>query len=410
MKIMSKITMIALLMVGIAFNSTAQDQGFIYGKITTIDNETYTGQLRWGKEEAFWADQFNGTKGENEAYDYLSRDDRNRLRDRERNNGWRSFNTNWNSRRSYDVTHEFRIRFGNISKLEINRRSEVELTLRNGETIFIEDGSNDFGGQIVIMDAELGKMSFKWSRIDNIEFMATPSSLEAKLGDPLYGTVTTYAGEFTGYVQWDHDERISTDILDGESRDGNLDIEFGNIKSIERDRSGATVITKSGRELYMRGTNDVNSGNRGIIVNTDFGRVDIPWREFKKVEFSETTGPALSYNDFDSPKKVSGTVLTMKGESISGSLIYDLDEEYDFEMIQGDDDDIEYFIPLKYISKIIPKNYDNSTIVLKSGKEITLGGSRDVSEDNDGVVVLKGSGNDSQYIFWEDIKEITFNN
>jgi hypothetical protein len=276
--------------------------------------------------------------------------------------------------------------------------------------MFIEDGSNDFGGQIVVMDAELGKMSFKWSRIDKIEFMATPSSLDAKLGDPLYGTVTTYAGEFTGYVQWDHDERISTDILDGESRDGNLDIEFGNIKSIERDRSGATVITNSGRELYMRGTNDVNSGNRGIIVNTDFGRVDIPWREFKKVDFSETAGPALGYNDFENPKKVTGTVLTTKGESISGTLIYDLDEEYDFEMIQGDDDDIEYFIPLKHISKIIPKNYDNSTIVLKSGKEITLGGSRDVSEDNDGIVVLKGSGNDSQYIFWEDIKEITINN
>jgi len=403
--------MIALLMVGMAFNSTAQDQGFIYGKLTTIDGESYTGQLRWGKEEAFWVDHFNGTKDDNEAYDYLSRDDRDKLRGRNRGNkGWTNWGYSWNSRRGYNVSHEFRVRFGNISKLEINRRSEVELTLRNGERIFVKDGSNDFGNEIILMDAEMGKMSFRWSRIDNIEFMATPKKLEAKLGEPLYGTVTTYAGDFTGYIQWDHDERLSTDILDGESRDGNLDVEFGNIKSIERDRSGSTVITKSGRELYLRGTNDVNSGNRGIIVNTDFGRVDIPWKEFKKVAFSETLGPALAYKDFDSPKKVSGTVITMKGESISGTLIYDLDEEYDFEMIQGDDDDIEYFIPLKYISKIIPKNYDNSIIVLKSGKKITLGGSRDVSENNDGVVVLKGSKNNSEYIFWEDIKEITINN
>ena len=211
----------------------------------------------------------------------------------------------------------------------------------------------------------------------------------------IYGEIHTIDGDkYEGPIRW----------AGGETGAEVYWVEMFNAVKTSND------FTKSGRELYMRGTNDVNSGNRGIIVNTDFGRVDIPWREFKKVDFSETAGPALGYNDFENPKKVTGTVLTTKGESISGTLIYDLDEEYDFEMIQGDDDDIEYFIPLKYISKIIPKNYDNSTIVLKSGKEITLGGSRDVSEDNDGIVVLKGSGNDSQYIFWEDIKEITINN
>lgn len=409
---MSKITMIALLILGMAFNTNAQDDGFIYGKVTTIDGESFTGQIRWGKEEAYWADQFNGTKEDNEASKYLSRDDRDRLRDRDRDDRRRisGINWNWSSSRSYDVTHEFRCRFGDIAKLEINRRSEVELTLRDGEKIYVKDGSNDFGNEVVIMDQELGKMSFRWSRIDIIEFMDTPKSLGSKLGEPLYGTVTVYGGEFTGFIQWDHDERISTDILDGQSRDGNLDVEFGNIKSIERDRSGSAVVTKSGRELYLRGSNDVNSGNRGIIVNTDFGRVDIPWREFKKVEFSAAPNSGNSYSTFANPKKITGTVTTTNGETLTGTLIYDLDEEYDFEMIQGSDDDIEYFIPVKYISKIVPKNYDNSTIFLKNGTEIMLGDSRDVSEDNDGVIVLIGNGNDSKYVFWDDIKEITFNN
>ena len=398
------------MLIGMVFYTQAQDDGFIYGKILTIDGESYTGQIRWGKEEAYWSDQFNGTKEDNDAIRYLSRDDRDRLRDRDRDrNGWRRNGFSWSwGNRNYDVSHEFRCQFGDIDKLEINRRSEVELTLRNGDRIYVEDGSNDFGNEVIIMDEELGKMSFRWSRIDEIDFMETPRNLNSKLGEPLYGTVSTYGGEFTGYIQWDHDERISTDILDGESRDGNLDIEFGNIKSIERDRSGSTVITKSGRELYLRGTNDVNSGNRGIIVNTDFGRVDIPWREFKKAEFTETNSAGANYASFSSPKKLSGSVLTTKGETISGTIIYDLDEEYDFEMLQGTDDDIEYFIPMKYISKIVPKNYDNSTITLKSGKEFTLGESRDVNENNDGVVVLIGSGNDSKYIFWDDIKEITF--
>ena len=41
-------------------------QGFLYGRITTTDGDTYEGRLRWGgDEEAFWGDYFNGSKDEN---------------------------------------------------------------------------------------------------------------------------------------------------------------------------------------------------------------------------------------------------------------------------------------------------------------------------------------------------------
>ena len=41
-------------------------QGFLYGRITTVDGATYEGRLRWGGvEEAFWGDTFNGFKREN---------------------------------------------------------------------------------------------------------------------------------------------------------------------------------------------------------------------------------------------------------------------------------------------------------------------------------------------------------
>ena len=93
--------MIALLLTGMAFTTNAQDDGFIYGKISTIDGESYTGQIRWGKEEAYWSDQFNGTKEDNDAYKYLSRDDRDRLRDRDRSSRRNGFNWNWNTSRSY---------------------------------------------------------------------------------------------------------------------------------------------------------------------------------------------------------------------------------------------------------------------------------------------------------------------
>src|SRR5262245_50678288 len=41
-------------------------QGFLYGRITTLDGAAYEGRLRWGiGEEAFWGDYFNGFKDEN---------------------------------------------------------------------------------------------------------------------------------------------------------------------------------------------------------------------------------------------------------------------------------------------------------------------------------------------------------
>lgn len=403
-----KITLVACLTLISSFAVNAQDEALIYGKLTTIDGDSYTGQIRWGKEEAIWTDIFNGTKEENENYRYLSRDQRNDLRDdRRRGNNWNGWNVSWGNN-DYETTHEFQARFGDIAKLEIERRSEVKLTLRNGETMFIENGSNDFDTEIHIMDGELGKTSFRWSRVEMIEFMETPKNLRDKMGDAMYGTVEFYGGEYTGFIQWDHDERLSEDILDGDTRDGDVKIEFGKLASIEKDRGGSNVVTKSGREMYLRGSNDVNSENRGIIVTTDFGRVDIPWREFKKVTFKDAPSGAIAYSSFSSMDKLSGTVTTTDGKTLSGRIIYDLDEAYTFEMLQGKDDDVEYIISMGNIKSISPKNYDYSTIVLKNGTELLLGDARDVNEDNDGVLVFSGSG-DPEYIKWEDIKTITFN-
>ena len=385
-----------------------QEQALIYGTITTIDGDSYTGQLRWGKEEAIWTDIFNGTKEDNDNYRYLSREDREALRDKKRQ-GRRSWGGSWVSWGSsdYETTHEFQARFGDISRLEINRRSEVKLTLRNGETLYVKDGSNDFNADIEVMDAELGKTTLRWSRIEQIEFKAAPKNFSPKLGDPLYGTVEFYGGSYTGFIQWDHDERLSTDILDGDTEDGDVKIEFGKIASIEKDRGGSNVTLSSGRELYLRGSNDVNSGNRGIIVTTDFGRVDITWRDFESVRFSEAPASAPGYEAYAGVKELSGTVTTVNGQSFSGRIIYDLDEAYSFEMLQGNDDDVEYIIPMEHVASVAPKNYDYSEVMLKNGTKLVIGDARDVSEDNDGVLIFTGSG-DPIFVIWEDIEIIKF--
>ncbi len=126
-----------------------------------------------------------------------------------------------------------------------------------------------------------GEIKLKWDRIDEIRFMSTPASIKKTFGAPIYGTVYTEKGdEFRGYIQWDHDERLSVDELDGDNRDGEMSIAFSKIKSIEKEGNGSLVILEGGREFKLRGSNDVNNENRGIIVNvSEFGRVDIPWDE-----------------------------------------------------------------------------------------------------------------------------------
>lgn len=419
--IMTKLTT-ALLLVAmltmLTYNIYGQsDEGFIYGKVTTIENKSYTGQIRWGKEEAFWTDHFNVGKYDNDNLEFLSRDQIEELRSQHRrqNGDWGEWNFNgWNfssnDDRRGEHLHQFVCQFGNLKSIDISGRERAYITLRNGEKFKISgDGYNDIGTKIRIQDDEIGMVSIRWSEIETIEFEASPKSLGSKMGEALYGDVMTSEGKFTGFVQWDHDERISTDKLDGDSEDSDMSIEFGKIVSIENRGSSSMVELKSGRKFNLRGTNDVNRENNGIIVNLEDGsRVDIPWDEFDKVVFRESKNSGPTYNDFKTPKQLDGSVKTIRGETFTGRIVYDLDESYDFEIIQGKDDDIEYFIPLGNISTVRPRNYDNSSIVLKGGQKLLIGEGQDVSDRNDGMLVFEGKG-DPKYVAWKDIEEIKFN-
>ncbi|MEL7005463.1 MAG: hypothetical protein AAFN93_22435 [Bacteroidota bacterium] len=403
------------------FLLSAQNEGYIYGKITTIDDRTYVGPIRWGKEEVFWTDMFNASKERNENLDYLSRNEREELEDnyrRNNNNGsywerrvsnWFSSEWNWNDDR-YEFKHQFVCQFGEIKSIRPYRRNGADIVLRNGDKVEVDgQGYNDIGSKIRILDPEIGEIELPWDRIDMIEFSQAPSKMDETFGEPLYGSVETYGGVFTGFIQWDHDERVGDDKLDGDSRDGDVSISFGKIASIENDGNRSEVVLNSGRRFSLRGTNDVNNENRGIIVTTkEFGRVDIPWREFKKVTFTKSKGKLTSYDQFGSAKDLSGAVKVSGGETLKGRIVFDLDEEKDYEILQGKDNDIEYLIPFRNIKYLSPKSYRNSSIELKNGTKIVLEDSHDVSDRNSGILVFSGNG-DPTYVRWEDVREINFN-
>ncbi len=385
------------------------DEGFIYGTVTTVDDETYTGLIRWGDEEIFWFDFFNSGKKGNEFIPYLSRKEKNMLEDRHSSwsNDWSFFEIEVSGQ---DFNHVFVCMFGDIKQINITGHDEVLLTFKNGEHYELEGGSNDIGATVNVLDKELGEIGVEWKRIEKIEFTDTPEKLSMKPGDPILGRIYTEHGdEFAGYIQWDNDERLDTDELDGENEDGDFSIAFSKIKSIQKHGSGSDVFLNSGRELFLKGTNDVNSENRGIIINIpDFGRVEVEWEDFKKAVFlhdHESSGPA--YSDFGLPKRLAGTVYLKDESSYSGLINYDLDEKWDCELLSGDLDHIEFIIPFRYIRKIDPKNYNFSKIVLADGRKILLGDSHDVTYDNYGVMIVEDK-DEHQFFFFEDIEEIAF--
>jgi hypothetical protein len=398
-----------LLLMGEVANAQ-NDEGYIYGTIVTIDDREYIGQIRWGKEETFWDDIFNSTKERNPNLRYLDRGDYRHLSDRYSDDDdvglW--FFDIWDDKYS-SYSHQFACRFGDIQQMRILGRNDVEIEFKDGRREDFEGGSNDLGAKINIYDQEIGEIKISWDRIDRIIFADAPKRLNYKFGEPLTGKVYTTIGDFSGLIQWDHEECLTNDVLDGDSPDGDVSIPFGNIKAIEKDGRGSLITFKSGREIFLRGSNDVNSENRGVIVKSpDLGKVKIGWRDFERLELdlkAKTSGPP--YSSYRVPKELSGQVFTKDGQKFKGRIVYDLDEEWDYELLNGYDEDIEFIIPFRNIKSITPKNYNYSTVELRNGDKILLGEGQDVSDKNDGLLVFTGK-DDPVYIPWPDMESVFF--
>jgi hypothetical protein len=392
-------------LLAIALESKSQShEGYIYGKVYT-DRTTYTGPMRWGNEEVFWSDLFNAAKSNNDYAKLVPKE----ASDSEwwSNYNW-SFSSIWEDK---ETAHQFTCQFGNLKEIIPISRSRIKVKLKNGGELQLNgDGYNDVESNIQLLDEELGTISVAWERVKRIEFLPTPVKLNQVFGTPLYGTVEGLRREkYTGFIIWDNDERLGSDKLDGDNDDGDVSIKFSDITSIAKSGSGCNVRLKSSRELYLTGSNDVNNGNRGVIVVTpDMGMIKFSWKAFKQLTFLQAPHSGQAYNTFTSPKPLVGSVTVLEGADVTGRIIYDVDEVLDFEIVEGNENDIEYSIPLKNIKKITPKNSDYSQLELISGQTLFLGNTRDVSEGNSGVLVFEKGKKDPVYIAWRKINEIIF--
>jgi hypothetical protein len=401
----------------LAAGASAQDRGRIYGKITTEDGETLEGFIRWDKNEANWVDILNGSKEIPREYLRAAREkSRSRDWDRGRNDSFFEFLGisfgRRDSERNWSSTATSGIRFGHIKTLEPVGRDRARLTLKSGQEIELEHGSTDIGTDVrgvIIEDNRRGEVELKWRDLRRVEFMAARPGAGSRFGDRLYGTLTTRRGdEFTGLVTWDMDEIFPTDLLDGDERDHRRKIEFDKIIAIERYGSrGAEIRLNSGDKMILRGTNDVNDGNRGILIaDPGFGQVKVDWREFEKLEFERARGD-VSFNDFDGGRPLRGAIHTENGEEYRGPIRWDNDEEYTWELLDGNYHDMEFDIELGLIRSIEKQSFASSKITLLDGRTFELRDSNDVDESNKGIFVMLD--NDEEILVeWRDFRRVDF--
>jgi hypothetical protein len=188
-----------------------------------------------------------------------------------------------------------KISFGNIEWIQRNSSSSARVRLVDGEELVLR-GTNDVNSSIsgiLVLDPELGQVEVGWDTFEEVAFARPddyPEYDDFSRIASIRGTITTRGGErYEGAIRWDDDEEATWEFLDGEQNDVQFDIEFGRIRSIDRLSSREAEVTLiDGRRFELRGSNDVDSENDGIVVITDEGdEVRIDWQDFERAVFDK---------------------------------------------------------------------------------------------------------------------------
>lgn len=393
--------LLASTLVGTVPAEAGEADGFLYGRILTTAGDSYEGLLRWGTEESFWDDLFQSAKQELPAFDHVPKSDRKERKGRIEMFG---FKMEWNDDKG--GSRQFATRFGDIEKIVVTGKEDAIVYMKGGSKYEVSGYANDVGNAITVWDGSVGKIDLHWRRIDTIEFRPTPSSVEP-VGTRVHGTIETDAGKFAGFIQWDKQECLSTDTLKGESRDGDLEIEFGKIRSIERIGGHSRVELLDGRTFDLDGSRDFDDSNRGILVEDErYGKVEVNWDGFDKVVFDQSTGSGLGYSAYRGGGPIEATVYSGR-EGMRGTIFFDLDEHEGWEFLNGSYGDVEFNIPFNLVAEIEPQGSSRCRVRLVNGETLPLSDGQDVSDSNDGILVLVGgSDENAEYIPWEEVTRI----
>ncbi len=393
----------------------------IWGRVHTTEGEVHTGFIRWDRKEASWGDVLDGarTLPDENYFAWLEAHDRERAT---RTIELRGHRISW-----YEVDPDFPmqvlsgVRFGHLDSLVVLASDRVELILRSGPRYEMEARGRNLGSSLrqVIVDEPRGtEVELDWEELERVVFSAPPPDAVAG-ARRLHGTVEDRSGNrFTGFLAWDQDEVLESDVLDGEEmrRPNDREIRFERIRSLTRIPGGTRVELWAGEIMDLGGGNDVADGNRGVqIADPELGVVLVPWERLERVRFHEPAGGSGEYAEFDGGRLLFGTVVTHEQGELQGELRWDADEAGTWEILNGESDGVRYDIEFGFVRRIAPLEEDGAIVTLADGRTLALSGSRDVDADNKGVMVASepqggaaAGGTAWRLIPWKDIREVRF--
>ena len=399
--------------------ASAQDADRIWARVHTTSGEVHEGFIRWDRNEGSWVDILDGSKevpSENyDAWLEANADGERPTRSLE----LKGYRITWNEEDpDFPSTATSGVRFGHLDALIVTGDDEAEIVLRSGVRVVLSGGSTDIGSmrELVVEDRDGNETELDWEDLDRVDFSAVPAGATAH-ARRLYGSVEDQDGNtYAGYLSWDLDEILESDILDGEDEEGDEHrIPFREIASIEGHRRGSTVTLVSGRVLELDDSNDVDRGNRGIqISDPGLGMVEVEWEEFRRADFGPAPTPGVGYDAFDGGHPLRGTVVTQAGEEISGLLRWDADEQWSWELLDGWLEEVDYTIEFGNITHIRRNEAVGVVVTLTDGRTLEVHDGNDVDWDNKGILVSpEGTSGPSEapqfrYVHWDDFREVRF--
>lgn len=389
--------------------TAAAHPSFLYGRVTTLAGAVYEGRLRMGgDQEAFWDDLFNGQKKDNQWVAYLPPEQHPKERRTIEILGVEL----WDQEKEIDFGRPFVVRFGDITRIDASG-TDVRVTLKSGTVAVLDRlDASDFDDGVRVWDVKRGVVDLDSRWIRSIELLP-PVRPDDTAPHRLHGDVRTADGIFSGFLQWNREEGLDSDELEGRAADRELSLRFDAIRSIARDSGeGSRVTLHDGREIVLSGSREAGPQNRGIYVDDlRYGRVLIPWDRVERVDFGRIgTGP--TYEDFPPGEALTGTVMTRDGRSFAGRVVLDLDESETIESLDAPSHGVDYTIPFGLIARIDPFAGEEesggpvATVTLHHGEELQLERKGDLAEENGGMLIFIDGQDAPQYVPWTDVERL----
>lgn len=380
--------------------------GLIHGRVTTTSGAIHEGRLRWGgDEEAWWGDYFNGYRQVNPWAGYAVEEYLPTERISFGIFGREFFG--WDS--TLRLGRPFMVRFGDIAKIEPRGR-DLDIVLKSGSTVTLDRyEADDVADGVRIWETHGGVVDLNERAIESVEFFAGREIADAD--QPLFATVHSSAGRFTGQVEWNRRGSTIRDELHGFAGDTEHVVPFGAIRSIVRTDEGARIHLVDGEELLLTGSQAVGENHRGVYVTDPrYGRVLVPWAAFERIDF-ETPSVPPAYDDFSPGRTLMGTVVLDSGERVGGRLVFDLDEGETTATLDAPRLGVHYTIPFELVSTIsgpahagVPE--DRHAVTLWSGEVIELERDGDLGWLNAGVLVFGDADERARHLPWGAVARI----